>query len=145
MKKIKKGELLVVSKALVVSEINKNEEDLKIEYDNPTQEEYEKTGQYLIYRYKKEIEEILSFKLSNYPEDYIEFLELYDGKNINLNLEKRKKESSINLKKIQDVIKFNSFHAFFQVNQFQMDYGIFLHFLIILVFQIVIILVLVIF
>ena len=111
--KIKKGELLVVSKAFIMSEIKKNEEDLKIEYDNPTQEEYEKTGQYLIYRYKKEIEEILSFKLSNYPEDYIEFLELYDGKNINLNLEKRKKESSINLKKIQDVIKFNSFHAFF--------------------------------
>ena len=107
--KIKKGELLVVSKALVAIKLNKNEDNIKMEYDNPTQEEFEKTGQSLIYRDKKEIEEILSFKLSNYPEDYIEFLELYDGKNINLNLEKRKKEKNINLKKIQDVIKFNSF------------------------------------
>ena len=114
--KIKKGELLVVSKALAITVLNKNENEKIIEYDNPNQEEYEKTGQLLIYRYKKEIEEILSFKLSNYPEDFIEFLHLYDGKNINFNLEKRKKESNINLKKIQDVIKFNSFSLSFFEN-----------------------------
>ena len=42
----------------------------------------------------------LSYNLSNYPEDYKEFLYLFDGKNKNKNLEERLKSKDIDLRKI---------------------------------------------
>ena len=50
--KIQKGELLVVSKAFIVSELNKNEKEIVIQYDNPNKEEFEITKQPLIYKKK---------------------------------------------------------------------------------------------
>ena len=97
--KIQKGELLVVSKAFTAAELNKNEKEIVVQYDNPSKEEFERTKQPLIYKKKEQIEEILSYKLSNFPEDYIDFLNLFDGNNIKLNLQKRKSNSEICLKK----------------------------------------------
>ena len=115
--KIQKGELLVVSKAFTAAELNKNEKEIVVQYDNPSKEEFERTKQPLIYKKKEQIEEILSYKLSNFPEDYIDFLNLFDGNNIKLNLQKRKSNSEICLKKIQDVIQYNSLTISFKEKQ----------------------------
>ena len=82
----------MVSKAFTAAELNKNEKEIVIQYDNPSKEEFERTKQPLIYKKKEQIEEILSYKLSNFPEDYIDFLTLFDGNNIKLNLEKKEKQ-----------------------------------------------------
>ena len=108
--KIQKGELLVVSKAIVISDPNKKENKLDkyMKYDNPDKDDYENAGHPLVYWEKQELEEILSYKLSNYLEDYSDFLYLYDGKNINMNLEQRYKNNKIDLKKINNVLRYNS-------------------------------------
>ena len=113
--KLKKGELLVVSKALAISDPNKkiNRKEQYIKFDNPDKEEYEKTKSLLVYREKEDLEEKLSYKLSNYPEDYSDFLYLFDGKNKNLNLENRFKNNQINLRKIQNVIEYNFITLYF--------------------------------
>ena len=113
--KINKGELIMVSKAFVVADPNKKEDkkNLYFKFDNPEKEEYEKTKKLLVYKEKQDIEEILSYKLSNFPEDFNDFLNLFDGKNKNINLSERKKNSKIDLKKIQNVIKYNSKTLFF--------------------------------
>ena len=113
--KIQKGEILVVSKALASSDPNKkeNEKNQYIQFDNPEKEEYERTGNLLVYKHKEELEEILSYKLSNYPEDYSDFLYLFDGKNKNMNLEERYKNKTTDLRKIQNVIKYNYLTLYF--------------------------------
>ena len=113
--KIQKGEILVVSKALASSDPNKkeNEKNQYIQFDNPEKEEYKRTGNYLVYKYKEELEEILSYKLSNYPEDFSDFLYLFDGKNKNMNLEERYKNKTTDLRKIQNVIKYNYLTLYF--------------------------------
>ena len=113
--KIKKGELIMVSKAFVISDPNKKEDkkNLYFKFDNPEKEEYEKTKKLLVYKEKQDLEEILSYKLSNFPEDFNDFLNLFDGKNKNNNLSERKKNSKIDLKKIQNVIKYNSKTLYF--------------------------------
>ena len=75
-----------------------------MKYDNPEKEEYERSGIPLVYKEKEDLEEILSYKLSNYPEDFNEFLYLFDGKNKNMNLEERQKNKKTDLRKIQNVI-----------------------------------------
>jgi len=62
----------------------------------------------LVYKEKEDLEEILSYKLSNYPEDFNEFLYLFDGKNKNINLEEREKNKKTDLRKIQNFFKYNS-------------------------------------
>ena len=113
--KINKGELIMVSKAFVIADPNKKEDkkNLYFKFDNPEKEEYEKTKKLLVYKEKQDLEEILSYKLSNFPEDFNEFLNLFDGKNKNINLSERKKNSKIDLKKIQNVIKYNSKTLYF--------------------------------
>ena len=108
--KLQKGELLIVSKAIVASDPKKKEDKKNqyIKFDNPEKEEYERTGMPLVYKEKEDLEEILSYKLSNYPEDFNEFLYLFDGKNKNMNLEEREKNKKTDLRKIQNVIKYNS-------------------------------------
>ena len=108
--KINKGELLVVSKAMVVSDPNKkqNKKEQYMKFDNPDKDDYENAGYPLVYWEKGDLEENLSYKLSNYPEDYSDFLCLYDGKNINMNLEERCKNNKIDLKKINNVLRYNS-------------------------------------
>ena len=66
--KITKGEILVVSKAIIASNIKDKKEDknLCLQYDNPDKEEFEKTGQILTYKESSDIEEKLSYNLSNY-------------------------------------------------------------------------------
>ena len=107
--KIQKGELLVVSKAIVATDPNKknNKKEQYIQYDNPEREEFERTGNLLVYKNKGELEDTLSYKLSNFPEDYSDFLYLFDGKNKNVNLEQRFKNKSIDLRKIQNVLEYN--------------------------------------
>ena len=116
--KIQKGEILVVSKALASSDPNKKEDEKNqyIQFDNPEKEEYERTGNFLVYKHKEELEEILSYKLSNYPEDYSDFLYLFDGKNKNMNLEERYKNKTTDLRKIQNVIKYNYLTLYFGEN-----------------------------
>ena len=108
--KISKGEIILVSKAIIAINLKneKTDKNLCIQYDNPDKEEYEKTGQLLTFKKYSELQNKLSYNLSNYPEDYKEFLYLFDGKNKNKNLEERKKSIEIDLKKIQKVLKFNS-------------------------------------
>ena len=80
--------MLIVSKAIVASDPKKKKDKKNqyIKYDNPEKEEYERTGMPLVYKEKEDLEDILSYKLSNYPEDFNEFLYLFDGKNKNMNL-----------------------------------------------------------
>ena len=107
--KINKGEIILVSKAIIAMDLKnkKRDKNLCIQYDNPDKEEYEKTGQFLTFKEDSELQNKLSYNLSNYPEDFKEFLYLYDGKNKNKNLEERIKSKEIDLKKIQNVLKFN--------------------------------------
>ena len=114
--KITKGEILVVSKAIIATDIkNKNKDkNLNIQYDNPDKEEFEKTGSILEFKEKSEIQDKLSYKLSNYLEDFSEFLYLFDGRNKNINLEGRLKTKETDLKKIQRVLKYNSKILFFE-------------------------------
>ena len=107
--KINKGEIILVSKAIIAMDLKNKKQDksLCIQYDNPDKEEYEKTGQFLTFKEDSELQNKLSYNLSNYPEDFKEFLYLYDGKNKNKNLEERIKSKEIDLKKIQNVLKFN--------------------------------------
>ena len=116
--KITKGELLVVSKALAISDPNKKEERKAqyMNFDNPDREDKEecKKAKFgLICKPKGELEEILSYNLSNHLEDYSDFLYLFDGKNKNMNLEQRYKNKNIDLRKIQNVIKYNSQTLYF--------------------------------
>ena len=122
--KLKKGELLVVSKALAACDTNKkkNKKNQFLEFDNPDEEEYEKTKSLLVYKEKEDLEDDLSYKLTNYPEDYSDFLYLFDGKNKNLNLEQRSKNIKIDLKKIQKVIEYNFLTLYF-VNK-SISYGL---------------------
>ena len=108
--KINKGEIIVVSKAIIAENLKEEKKDknLYIQYDNPDKEEYEKTGQFLAYKKSSEMQDKLSYNLSNNPEDYKEFLYLFDGKNKNKNLEERLKSKDIDLRKIQKVLKYNS-------------------------------------
>ena len=108
--KINKGEIIVVSKAIIAMDLKNKEpnKNLCIQYDNPDKEEYERTGQLLTYKKDSELQNKLSYNLSNYPEDFKEFLYLFDGKNKNKNLEERIQSKEIDLKKIQNVLKFNS-------------------------------------
>ena len=79
-----------------------------MKFDNPDKDDYEHSGQPLIYWEKEDLEEMLSYKLSNYIEDYSDFLYLYDGKNKDMNLEARFKNNKIDLKKIKNVLRYNS-------------------------------------
>ena len=112
--KIGRGELLIVSKAFVSSDPNKkeNKEGAYMKYDNP--DKGEKGNPFnLVIRPSEYLEEFLSYKLSNYPEDFNDFFCLFDGNNINLNTEERKKNTSNDLKKIKNVIKYNSKMLYF--------------------------------
>ena len=113
--KIEKGELLIVSKAIEISDPNKKEDKKKqyIKFDNPEKEIYEKTGQFLVYKEKEDLEEILSYKLSNFPEDYIEFFCLFNGKNKNVKLEERIKNKKFDLKGLQNIIKYKAKNLYF--------------------------------
>ena len=117
--KIQKGELIIVSKALEVSDLNKkeNKKNTYMKYDNPDKGEKDNTGFNLVIKPKEDLEEILSYKLSNFPEDYNEFFYLFDGNNKNLNLEERHKNTKTDLKKIQKVIKYNSITLSFVVKE----------------------------
>ena len=112
--KITKGEILVISKAIIANDIkNKKldkdyDDNLCIQYDNPDQEEFEKTGKLLTFNQNTEIQNKLSYNLSNYAEDYSDFLYLYDGKNKNFTLEERLKSKETDLKKIQRILKYNN-------------------------------------
>ena len=111
--KISKGEILVLSKALISSRYNnklkdKDDKNICIQYDNPDKDEFEKTGRVLTFNPNSEIQNKLSYNLSNYAEDYSEFLYLFDGKNKNLTLEERLKQKETDLKKIQRVLKYNT-------------------------------------
>ena len=108
--KLHRSELLIVSKALVLSSHDKNENKKSqyIKYDNPEKDEFEKTKALLVYREKEDLEELLSYKISNYPEDLSELFYLYDGKNKNLNLKERYNNKTIDLRKIQRIIDFNA-------------------------------------
>ena len=114
--KLQRSELLIVSKALVVSSHDKkeNKKNQYIKYDNPDKDEYEKTKNLLLYKEKEDLEELLSYKLSNYPEDFSDFFYLFDGKNKNLNLEQRYNNKKADLRKIQRVIDFNSITLYFR-------------------------------
>ena len=114
--KLDKGELLVVSKALAISDPNKkrNKKAQYIKFDNPDEEEFQKTKKLLEYRETDDLEELLSYKLSNYPEDFREIFYLFDGKNKNSNLEQRLKNTQINLRKIQNIIQFNFITLYFR-------------------------------
>lgn len=145
--KLQKGELLIVSKAIVASDPKKKKDKKNqyIKYDNPEKEEYERTGMPLVYKEKEDLEDILSYKLSNYPEDFNEFLYLFDGKNKNMNLEEREKNKKTDLRKIQNVIKYNSLMLYLFDMPVSNGLCIIHLYLIILAFQIVFILALVIF
>ena len=108
--KIIKGEIIVVSKAIIADNLKneKNKKNMYLQYDNPDKEEYEKTGKILTYKENNELQNKLSYNISNYPEDYNELLYLFDGRNSNQNLEDRLKIKEIDLKKIQRIFKFNS-------------------------------------
>ena len=108
--KINKGEIIVVSKAIIADNLKneKNKKNMYLQYDNPDKEEYEKTGKILTYKENNELQNKLSYNISNYPEDYNELLYLFDGRNSNQNLEDRLKIKEIDLKKIQRIFKFNS-------------------------------------
>ena len=83
-----------------------------MKYDNP--DKGEKGNPFnLVIRPSEYLEEFLSYKLSNYPEDFNDFFCLFDGNNINLNTEERKKNTSNDLKKIKNVIKYNSKMLYF--------------------------------
>ena len=112
--KISRGELLVVSKAFVSYDPNQKnkKEDLYLKFDNPDQGEKANIFN-LVIRPTEKLEEILSYKLSNFPEDFSDFFGLFDGKNKNLNLEERKKNTSNDLNKIKNVIKYNSKTLYF--------------------------------
>ena len=114
--KITKGEILVVSKAIIASNIKDKKEDknLCLQYDNPDKEEFEKTGQILTYKESSDIEEKLSYNLSNYSEDFNEFLYLFDGRNKNKNLEERLNSKETDLKKIQRVLRYNTKFLIFE-------------------------------
>ena len=108
--KINKGEILVVSKAIMATDI-KNKKDINnkcIQYDNPEKDDYNNIGFPLVYKERTVLEEKLSYKISNYPEDYYDLLYLFDGKNKNLNLEERYKNKEINLKKLQRILRYNT-------------------------------------
>ena len=113
--KINIGELILVSKAIAFSEPKKekNIKDELIKFDNPDKNDYRNAGKPLVMRRNDEIEEMLSYKLSNYPEDFTDFLCLFDGKNKNINLEERKENKKIDLRKIQNVIEYNSKTLYF--------------------------------
>ena len=106
--KINKGEIIIVSKAIIASNLKKEKNEKYIQYDSPDEEEYEKTGKILISKENDELQNKLSYNISNYPDDYKEFLYLFDGKNININLEDRLKMKEIDLKRIQRIFKYNS-------------------------------------
>ena len=112
--KIFKGELLVVSKAMVSYDPNEKNKskDLYLKFDNPAQGEKANIFN-LVVRPTEKLEEILSYKLSNFPEDFSDFFCLFDGNNKNLNLEERKKNTSNDLNKIKNVIKYNSKTLYF--------------------------------
>ena len=111
---IKRGELLVVSKAIVIKDQNKkeNKSNKFIQFDNPEKRDYSNPFN-LEYKLKDDLEETLSYKLSNFPEDFRNFFCLFDGKNNNLNLEERKKNINNDLRKIQNVIQYNSKTIYF--------------------------------
>ena len=114
--KITKGEILVVSKAIIATNLKdkKNDKNLSLQYDSPDKEEFEKTGQILTYKENSEIQDKLSYNLSNYSEDFNEFLYLFDGRNKNKNLEERLNTKETDLKKIQRVLKYNLKHLIFE-------------------------------
>ena len=109
--KISKGELLIVSKAIYAfdpQKETKNKNEINMQYDSTTDEEFLKTGSLLAYKDKDKIQDFLSYKLSNYIEDYKNFFALYDGNNYNKNINERIKLQNNDLKKIQNVIKYNA-------------------------------------
>jgi hypothetical protein len=64
--KLQKGELLIVSKAIIIASDLKEKEDKKnqyIKYDNLEKEKYKRTGIPLVYKENEDLEEILSSKL----------------------------------------------------------------------------------
>ena len=112
--KINKGEILVISKAIQLTN-TKNKKDISdkcIQYDNPDIDEYDTTGMNLVYKEKTELEEKLSYKISNYPEDYYDLLYLFDGKNKSKNLEERYNNREIDLKKLQRILRYNTKNIF---------------------------------
>ena len=125
--KINKGEIIVVSKAIIADNLKneKNKKNMYLQYDNPDKEEYEKTGKILTYKENNELQNKLSYNISNYPEDYNEFLYLFDGRNSNQNLKDRLKIKEIDLKKIQRIFKFNSKILIF--NDIPLSEGIWLY------------------
>ena len=134
--KIIKGEILVVSKAIMAINLLKKKEDdsLCIQFDNPDKDE--KTFFPLVCNEKSDLEDILAYRISNYPEDFSELLYLFNGKNTNLNLEDRYNSKEINLKKLQKILRFNTKQIFF--NEIPLSRGIkyYPSFLTILAFQI---------
>jgi len=108
--KINKGEILVVSKAIMAINLLKKKEDksMCIQFYNPHKDEYEKTSFPLVFNEKSDLEDILAYKISNYPEDFDELLYLFNGKNNNLNIEDRYKSKEIDLKKLQKIMRFNT-------------------------------------
>ena len=115
---------MVVSKAIISSNLIKEKKDKNtyIQYDNPDEEEYEKTGQILAFKENNELLNKLSYNLSNYPEDYKELLYLFDGRTGNKSLEDRLKIKEIDLKKIQRIFKYNS--KILAFNDVQLSEGI---------------------
>ena len=82
---------------MVINSKNKNidKDDSYIQYDSK------------MISKKKDIEENLSYIISNYPEDYYELFHLYDNNNKNLNLEERDTNKTIDLRKLKYIINLN--------------------------------------
>ena len=91
-----------------------------IQFDNPDKDE--KTSFPLVCNEKSDLEDILAYRISNYPEDFSELLYLFNGKNTNLNLEDRYNGKEINLKKLQKILRFNTKQIFF--NEIPLSRGI---------------------
>ena len=110
--KIKIGELIVVSKAFSACPPNDNDKNnnssLYMKYDNPDKDESEKINFPLVFKEKNKLEDILSYKLSNYPDDYSDILYLFNSNNKYINYEERKKDKNIDLKKIEKILKYNT-------------------------------------
>ena len=106
---IKRGELLVVSKALSLDTENINKKTKESKNEKKEQKEF---FRFVLNPYL-DLEEIVSYKLSNYPEDYRDFFVLFDGKNKNMNLEERKRDKNITQSKIENVVKYNSKKLYF--------------------------------
>ena len=111
---IKKGELIIVEKALVCC---KNEENLEkkrlLGLNLSEKNSYKKEEPYQNLEMTNELME----KIKKYKEDYKIFFILYDGENKNLNIEERKKiylnggEKRIGFEKFKNIIDSNKYSA----------------------------------